>query len=110
MSLSEQIQEDNALFFDPDDMAEVHKIQLPGEMSVRDIAVIVDNDQLQQNSLKSPGGTYNGKMLFYVPKTEVPGLVEQALIQFDGVPYLVSEIVDEDKILQVTLDTNMGGF
>lgn len=110
MSLSEQIQEDNALFFDSDDMAEVHKIQLPGGVSVRDIAVVIDNDQLQQNRLKSPGGTYDGKILFYVPKVEVWGLVEQALIQFDGIPYQVLAIVDEDEILQVTLDTNMGGF
>ncbi len=110
MTLSEQVGEDEAIFFDLDEMASVHTIQLPGESMPRDVPVVVDDTQLQQNSQKSADGTYHGDLLFFVRKIEVPGLVEQAFIQFDGVPYQVVKTADEDGVLQVTLGTNMGGF
>ncbi len=110
MTLSEQIGEDEAIFFDLEEMASVHTIQLPGDFLPRDVPVIVDDTQLQQNSLKSADGTYHGDLLVFVRKNEVPGLSEHTFIQFDGVPYQVVKVVDEDGILQVTLGTNMGGF
>lgn len=110
MSLQDQIEEDISLFFDLSDMATVHTICLPGEISEHEITVVMDNDGAQRNSLKSPGGIYDGNLLFYTRTTDVAGIVPDGMIRFDNIPYQVVSAVDEDGMTQVTLRTGMGGF
>ncbi len=110
MSLSDQINEDVSIFLDLDDMATIHTIQLPGSLAGKEIAVVVDEDEAQRNSLKSPGGTYDGDLLFFARAEDVEGIIPESQVLFDKVPYRVVSAVDSDGIRQVTLKSGMGGF
>jgi len=109
MALNNQIKEDLSIFFDLEEMAKLHKIKLPGDAAAREITVIVDDDQLQQNGMKS-AGTYEGNLLIFVNSSDVSEITEKMLIQFDGVPYQVTGLVNEDGMTQITLSAGMGGF
>ncbi|MVB11074.1 hypothetical protein CAFE_17760 [Caprobacter fermentans] len=108
MSLKDQIAGDLDLFFDLDEMAEPHTLTIGG--TEREISAIVDGDGGQRNSLKAPGGAYDGDLLFYAKTADLSGAVQNALIQWDGVPYRVGPVVEEDGISQVTLTAGQGGF
>ena len=110
MTLREQMADDLNMFFNLDEMAAEHSIvtaDVPEGMTVR---CVVDNDQGQKNSLQSPGGIYDGTLLFFAKTADVQGLRPQMLLQFDGVPYAVLGIVEEDGVKQVTLAASQGGF
>lgn len=110
MSLCDQVQEDISIFLDLEDMATVHTIQLPGDTQARNITVVVDDVELQRNNLKSTDGIHDGNLLFFASSADIGGISENELIQFDGVPYQVIGIVDEDSMKQITLRAGMGGF
>lgn len=110
MALCNQIEEDISIFLDLDDTATVHTIRLPGDTQAREITVVVDNDEGQRNSLKSPGGLYDGNLLFFARTADVAGAAPEGMIIFDGVPYKVAGAVDEDGMSQITLRAGMGGF
>jgi|GEM_PF-2273480 len=109
MAVNDQIKEDLSIFFDLEEMAELHKIKLPADVVAREITVIVDDDQLQQNGMKS-AGTYEGNLLIFVNSSDVSEITKKMLILFDGVPYQVAGLVDEDGMTQITLSAGMGGF
>lgn len=108
MSLKDQIAEDLTLFFDLDEMAETHTLTVGG--AEREIPAIADGDEGQRNSLKAPEGTYDGDLLFYAKTSDLSGVVQGGLIQWDGVPYRVAAVVEEDGISQVTMTAGQGGF
>lgn len=110
MSLCNQIEEDISIFLDLDDMATVHIIRLPGDTQTREITVVVDDDELQRNSLKSSNGVYDGDLLFFARSEDVEGVVPDSFVQFDKVPYQVSSAVDSDGMKQITLRAGRGGF
>ena len=109
MSLHDQIGEDLSIFLDLDDMATEHTICLPGDSAERKISVIVDNDQGQQNALKTQG-VYACDLLFYAKSSDLPGITANSMIQFDGRPYQVGPCVEEDGMTQVTLQACAGGL
>lgn len=108
MILKGQMNDDLSIFFDLDEMAESHILTVNGE--AREISVIVDGIQGQRNSLKAAGGTYDGDLLFYAKKKDVSGVVQGSAIQFDGAPWIVSAVIEEGEISQVTLSAGAGGF
>jgi hypothetical protein len=110
MSLRDQVEEDLSIFFDLDEMGTVHTIQLGNVSSAKDITVVVDEDEGQRNSVKSPGGQYDGNLLFYARTADTTGIVPDGMFLFDGVPYQVAGCVDEDGISQITLRAGVGGF
>jgi hypothetical protein len=108
MTLREQESDDFAMFFDPDEMGSEHLIVT--DASEKTILCVLDNDQGMKNSLQSPGGIYDGNLLFFAKTADLTGLQTNMMIQFDGVPYVVSGVVEEDGISQVTLSSSRGGF
>ncbi|HEX3027647.1 MAG TPA: hypothetical protein VHR42_10565 [Clostridia bacterium] len=110
MSLHDQIEEDLSIFLDLDEMAAKHTVCLPGDPAPREIAAVVDNDEGQQNALRSQSGVYSGTVLFYAKTSDVSGITANSMIQFDDRPYQVAGIVEEDGMTQVTLQAGEGGF
>ncbi len=108
MTLREQFDEDLSIFMDLDEMATEHRISVGQASSV--ISCVVDNDAAQRNSLQSPGGNYDGDFLFFAKTADVHNLKPDILIRFDGVPYQVTGVVEEDGMTQITLAAGQGGF
>lgn len=108
MTLREQVEADLSIFFDLDEMAEEHTITF-GQMT-KTVSCVVDNDEGQRNSLRSPGSNYDGDMLFFIRSSDVAGIVPEMLIQFDGRPYTVAGAIEEDGMTQITLTAGQGGF
>lgn len=104
MALCDQVEDDLSMFFDLDEMATIHNI------SGKQISVVIDNDQGQRNSIKAPGGVYDGNLLFFAKTSELPTILPDSMITFDGVPYQVVGVVSEEGMSQVTLRAGMGGF
>lgn len=106
MSLREQFNEDNQIFFDADEMATLHLIQ------DRTLLVVVDNDQLQKNALQVQGGVYAGDLLLYVKTADLTGLrvAADALITFDKRPYVIASLLEEDGVTQLVLQAAKGGY
>lgn len=108
MSLAEQIEEDVSIFFDLADMATEHTIKMAGDSSPRNVAVVIDNDQMRLNELKS-GGTHSGDLMFFAREADLAGIIPNSMISFDGIPYQVTDVSGDD-VLQITLSAGMGGF
>ncbi len=110
MTLREQVADDFAMLFNPDEMGSEHSIVTDASPGGKTILCVVDNDQGMKNSLQSPGGVYDGNLLFFAKTADILGLQPRMMIQFDDVPYVVSGIVEEDGISQVTLASTLGGY
>lgn len=110
MTLREQMADDLDMFFDVDEMADEHTIVTAAVPTGITVRCVVDNDQGQKNSLQSPGGIYDGNLLFFAKTADVQGLRPQMLLQFDGVPYVISGVLEEDGVTQATLVASQGGF
>ncbi|MCI1965881.1 MAG: hypothetical protein LKJ17_07095 [Oscillospiraceae bacterium] len=108
MTLREQLGADLNLFLDLDEMAETHTLTIGGEM--REIPAIIDGNAGQRNSLKAPGGVYDGDLLFYARTADLNGMARNGLIQWDDIPYRVAAMVEENGMSQVTLVAGMDGF
>ncbi len=108
MTLREQIEEDLSIFFDMDEMATEHTITIG--QTTKTVSCIVDNDEGQRNSLRSPGSNYDGDMLFFIRSSDAAGIVPEMMIQFDGSPYMIAGVVEEDGMTQITLTAGQGGF
>lgn len=102
MSLRDEILSDlHEVFMNEDEHATLHTID------GKEILCIVDDDKLSDNKIKS--GTYKGTKMVHVPLLDLEGLyVEGAHIEFDGEPYIVSEVIDSDGMITLTLDINCG--
>ena len=102
MSFKETISNDLFnVFMNVEEFGETHNID--GE----DIACVVDDDKLKDNSIKS--GTYKGEKLIYVPLTSLQGLyVQGAKISFDGEDFYVADVANDMGMITLTLTKNYG--
>lgn len=106
MSLRDQVLEDLKTIFNLDEMASEHRF------AGRVLQLVVDNDQLQKNALQSPGGLYDGDVLIFAKAGQLAGLqlTPGRAVDFDGRPYVIAGIIDEDGVTQITLTAAQGGF
>lgn len=104
MSLQEQIQSDIDIFFDVEDMATEHCI------NGRKVCVVIDNDLGELKSLKSSDGTYSGDLLFFAKSIDLQGISARDSLIFDDVPFFVASVVEMDGVIQVALNSQMGGY
>ena len=106
MSLRDQFTEDLDIFFNQCEMAAEHDLQ------GRRLLLVTDNDQLQKNALQAPGGLYDGDFLVFVKTSDLAGLqvAPGRTASLDGRPYLVSAVVDEDGVTQITFSAAGGGY
>ncbi len=104
MTLKEQAAADLELFFDLDEFAELHTL------AGRKLTVVIDNDQLQKNTLKAPGGTFDGDLLLYAKSADLKRLKlePQRVVVYDGLPYLVCSSAEQDGVTQLILQTHRG--
>lgn len=102
MSFRDEILSDlHDVFINEDEHATLHTID------GKKVICIVDDDKLSENKIKS--GTYKGTKMIHVPLMDLDGLyVQGASIEFDGEPFVVSEVVDSDGMITLTLDINSG--
>lgn len=107
MSLHDQIQDDLSMILNLDEMASEHTIGIGVEKKT--ITVILDNDSANLDMLKSQG-VYPADCLFYAKSSDVAGVTANMLIQFDGNPYQVVGIVEDDGLTRVSLQAAKGGF
>ncbi len=100
MTLKDTIRSDNYnVFMNIGEMADSHLID------EREVICIVDNEQLQDNKIKS--GTYKGQLLIHVPLNSLQGkYVQGAAINFDDEDYIVADVVESDGMITMTLDVN----
>lgn len=90
----------NSVFFNLNEFANVHTLD------GAEIRCIVDDDRLNEQTLKSAQGTYMGVKLIHVPKTELKGRPKQgARLEFDGKIYTVESCIEDDGVFSITLDT-----
>lgn len=108
MTLREQVEEDLSIFLDLDEMATEHTITFG--QATRTVSCVVDNDEGQRNSLHSPGGNFDGDVLFFIRTADAAEIIPGMPIQFDGIPYMVSGVIDEDGMTQITLTAGQGRF
>lgn len=106
MSLREQMLGDLETIFNPDEMASEHRF------AGRALRLVVDNDQLQKNALQAPGGICDGDILLFAATAELQGLqlAPGRAVDFDGSPYRIAGVIDEDGVTQITLMVAQGGF
>lgn len=107
MSLCNQINDDLSIFFDLDEMGSLHTLQ------GKQIVLIVDNDLAQAHALKAPDSLYDGDMIVFVRKIDLPksSRIEPDMrLVLDSRPYCVLSVLDLDGILQITLTSKAGGF
>ena len=103
--LRRQFMEDlDEVFFDLEEMATCH------EFAGRQLTVVLDNDQAMGNSLKVPGGTYEGDFLLFARRKDLQGLAVQPgkLTTLDGRPVQVEQVVESEGVTQVTLVSHRG--
>ena len=103
--LRRQFMEDlDEVFFDLGELAACH------EFAGRRLAVVLDSDQAMGNSLKAPGGTYEGDLLLFAQSRDLWGLAVQPgkLTTLDGRPVQVEQVVESEGVTQVTLVSHRG--
>lgn len=103
MNFKECVQDDiKNVFLNIDELAEMH------EIDKREMPCIVDDDLLQQQSIKSATGTHKGKKLIHVAQDDFKGKIPalNSTISFDSSPYIVSDIIKNDGVLTILLDKN----
>lgn len=109
MTLREQFGDDLDIFLDADELATEHTIRLTVSQEEKKVLCVVDDDEALQNAIKSQG-TFEGNILFYARTSDLSGIEQEMMLIFDGVPFLVSGVVEDEGVTQVTLTTTQGGF
>ena len=99
-----QFAADLGIFFDLGELAACH------EFAGRRLVVVLDSDQAMGNSLKAPGGTYEGDLLLFAQSRDLWGLAVQPgkLTTLDGRPVQVEQVVESEGVTQVTLVSHRG--
>lgn len=67
----------------------------------------------QKNALQAPGGLYDGDVLIFAKAGAAlpwPQLTPGRAVDFDGRPYVIAGIIDEDGVTQITLTAAQGGY
>lgn len=66
----------------------------------------------QKNALQAPGGLYDGDVLIFAKAGQLAGLqlTPGRAVDFDGRPYVIAGIIDEDGVTQITLTAAQGGY
>ena len=101
MGFKDQVQADMAVFFNPDEFGELHRV---GD---RQLHVIVDNDRLMKRSQVEFDGLHLGEVLFYVRADEYGALPQPgALLFFDGKPHAVFNSRDDGGVYEIILTQN----
>lgn len=106
MSLKDQVADDIAMFFDLEEMGSEHVLE------GRTLTLVVDADQAQKNSMKAPGGIYDGDLLVFARIADLSGMRTEpnTLLRLDGKPYSLVSVLEEDGIIQLTLAAGTGGY
>lgn len=105
MSFKEQIQKDlDAVFLNLDDFAELHRIE------GKQIAVVVDNDQLQQLKKGQILGLVEADMLIMGKESDFPADLEPGrLLNVDGRELIVENSGTDMGLVEVALRQNRTG-
>ena len=100
MSFKEQIQDDiKDVFLNTNEFGDLHNID------GQDIAVIVDDDLLKQQSLKMGQGVYLGEILLHVADLpDKPALGQH--MEFDNKIYRVNDVQENDGIFSIIIGKN----
>lgn len=68
---------------------------------------IVDDDKLVEQTLKSVVGTYKGVKMIHIAQSDLKGRPKNgAKVEFDNKMYTITDCIDNDGILTITLDIN----
>ncbi len=96
------MEEDNEIFFDLEEFAEIHNI------NKKPIRVILDNNEQskrEKTDMKSKEGLSKKKISFYVIAKEFGELpFARSLLEFDNTLYHVVDAIDEKGIYFITLE------
>lgn len=105
MSFKEQIQKDlDAVFLNLDEFAELHRIE------GKKIAVVVDNDQLQQLKKGQILGLVEADMLIMGKESDFPADLEPGrLLNVDGRELIVENSGTDMGLVEVALRQNRTG-
>ena len=105
MSFKEQIQKDlDSVFFNLDEFAELHLIE------GAEIAVVVDNDQLNKLKKGQILGLVEADMLIMGRETDFPEYLEPGrLLNVDGRELIVANSGKDMGLVEVALSQNRNG-
>ena len=96
------IASDRAIFFNPSEFGEVHKI------NGQDYTVIIDNDRLQHRSKKEFDGLIVGDTLYYIQADSFTKKPKPDEVQvFDGVACLVFDVREDFGVYEIILKKNV---
>lgn len=103
MNFKEQIALDNRVFLNLDEFADLHIFD------GKNVTCIVDDDYVEQQTIKTGLGTAVGMKVIHVSLSELPGKpVSDAVINFDGKNYTIKTVLDNEGILTITMQSNQG--
>lgn len=105
MSFKEQIQQDlDNVFLNLDDFAEIHRIE------GKQIAVVVDSDQLNKLKQGQILGLVEADMLLYGRESDLPANLEPGrLLNVDGRELIVSDSGKNMGLVEIALRQNRNG-
>lgn len=96
--LKDIMQEDLALFFNPDEFGETHSID--GQSKV----VVVDNESLLEENSKGVGGISKMEVLFYIKVSDLPGKPNTgSRMQFDNKSLKVIKCEESGFVFKIIL-------
>ncbi len=101
------MEEDNEIFFDLEEFAEMHSI------NKKQVRVIIDNnerlEQEKKADMKDKEGLSKKKLLFYVIGKEFGALPPaRSLLEFDNQLYKIIDAINENGIYSITLEVYSG--
>lgn len=100
----EQLEKDNAIFFNCNEFAEPHILN--GHV----INMVIDNDRLKEKSRKEYDGLYIGELLIIVPVKSVSFKLRQNMpITYDGKQMYIFDLKEDMGVYEIVLNQNMGG-
>lgn len=101
MSLKDEFEADiNETFVNSDEFATIH------EFDGVEIECIVDDDKCLENKIKDAKGTYIASKMIFVPLSQLRGKpIQGAIVTFDDKKYEVTECIDAEGILEISLST-----
>ncbi|MDO4285178.1 MAG: hypothetical protein Q4C60_07550 [Eubacteriales bacterium] len=103
-AFKDMIEQDNRqVFMNFEEFGEVHNV------GGKDLVVIIDNNEQIEREKRyqnvTQEGLYRKQLLFYALRCEIGFLPAPGRsLTFDGKPYIVTDALDEDGILSISLE------